>query len=63
MICCLSGKCAPTKEHERNKKSAQGKMLRHIVKTSEDLNIDSSCSDDESEDGKSYVSLNDQDRD
>ena len=58
--------------------SAQRKMLRHIiqtkgrykkiakhkVKTSEDLNdIDSSCTDDESEDGKSDISHNDQDSD
>ena len=38
--------------------------MKHKVKTSEDLNnIDSSCTDDESEDGKSYVSHNDQDSD
>ena len=58
--------------------SAQRKMLRliiqtkrryinivkHKVKTSEDLNnIDSSCTDDESEEGKSSVSYNDQDND
>ena len=38
--------------------------MKHKVKTSENLNdIDSSCSDDESEDGKSDISHNDQDRD
>ena len=38
--------------------------MKHNVKTSEDLNnIDSSCTDDESEDGKSYVSQNDQESD
>ena len=77
-ICYASGTWAPTKEHERMIQSAQRKMLRliiqtkrrykkivkHKVKTSEDLNnIDSSCTDDESEDGKSYVSHNDQDSD
>ena len=40
------------------------KIVKHKVKTSEDLNdIDSSCTDDESEDGKSDISHNDQDRD
>ena len=67
-----------TKEHERLIQSAQCKMLRliiqtkrrykkivkHNVKTSEDLdNIDSSCTYDESEDGKSDTSHNDQDSD
>ena len=38
--------------------------MKHKVKTIEYLsNIDSSCTDDESEDGKSYVSHNDQDSD
>ena len=38
--------------------------MKHKVKTSEDLdNIDSSCTDDVSEDGKSSVSHNDQDSD
>ena len=38
--------------------------MKHKVKTSEDLNdIDSSCTDDESEDGKSSVSHIDQDSD
>ena len=77
-ICYASGTCAPTKEHERMIQSTQRKMLRliiqtkrryknimkHKVKTSEDLdNIDSSCADDESEDGQSSVSHNDQDSD
>ena len=77
-ICFASGTWAPTKEHERMIQSAQRKMLRlikqtkrrykkivkHQVKTGEDLNnIDSSCTDDESEDGKSSVSHNDQDSD
>ena len=77
-ICHASVTWAPTKEHERMIQSAQRKMLRliiqtkrrynklvkHKVKTSEDLNnIDSSCTDDKSEDGKSYVSHNDQDSD
>ena len=77
-ICYASGTWAPSKEHERMIQSAQRKMLRLIiqtkrrykkivklkVKTSEDLNnIDSSCTDDESEDGKSSVSHNDQDSD
>ena len=40
------------------------KIVKHKVKISEDLNnIDSSCTDDESEDGKSYMSHNDQDSD
>ena len=40
------------------------KIVKHKVKTSEDLdNIDSSCTDDGSEDGKRYVSHNDQDID
>ena len=74
----LSGTLAPTKEKERMIQSTQRKMLRliiqtkrrykkivkHIVKTSEDFdNIDSSCTDDESEDGQSSVSHNDQDSD
>ena len=77
-ICYASGTCAPTKEHERMIQSTQRKMLRliiqtkrrykkivkHKVKTSEDVdNIDSSCTDDESEDGKISVSHNDQDSD
>ena len=77
-ICYASGTWAPTKEHERMTQSAQRKMLRliiqtkrrykkiveHRVETSEDLNnIDSSCTDDESEDGKSDTSHNDQDSD
>ena len=38
--------------------------MKHKVETSKDLNIvDSSCTDDESEDGKSHVSHNDQDSD
>ena len=38
--------------------------MKHKVKTSEDLNdIDLSCTDDESEDGKSDISHNDQDSD
>ena len=75
--CYASGTWAPIKEHERMIQSAQRKMLRliietkrrykkivkHKVKTREDLhNIDSSCTDDESEDEKSYVSHNDQRR-
>ena len=40
------------------------KIVKHKVKTSEDRNnIDSRCTDDESEDGQSYVSHNDQDSD
>ena len=73
-----SGTWAPTKEHERRLQSAQRKMLRliiqtkrrykkiakHKVKNIEDMNdIDSSCTDDESEDGKSDTSPNDQDSD
>ena len=65
-------------EHVRMMQSAQRKMLRliiqtkrrytkivkHKVETSEDLNdIDSSCTDDESEDGKSDILHNDQDSD
>ena len=76
--CYASGTWAPTKEHERMIQSAQSKVFRliiqttrrykkivkHKVKTSEDLNnIDSSCTDDESEDGKGYVSHEDQDSD
>ena len=63
-----------TGEHGPPKKSAQRKMLRliiqtkrryekivkHKVKTSEDMNdIDLSCTNDESEDGKSDTSYND----
>ena len=71
-ICYASGTWAPTKEHERRIQSAQRKMhrlitqtkkrykklVKHKVKTSEDLNdIDSSSADDESEDGKKrYIS-------
>ena len=77
-ICYASGTWAPTKEHERMTQSAQRKMLRLIIqtrrrykkivkhkfKTSEDLNdVDSSCTDDESEDGNSDISHNDQDSD
>ena len=77
-ICYASGTWAPTKKHERMIQSTQRKMLRliiqtkrrykkimkHKVKTSEDLdNIDSSCADDESEDKQSSVSHNDQDSD
>ena len=75
-ICYASGTWAPTKEHERMLQSAQRKMLRliirterrykkiakHKVKKSEDIN-DSSCANDESEDGKSDISHNDQDSD
>ena len=40
------------------------KIAKHKVKTSEDsYDIDSSCTDDESEDGKSVTSHNDQDSD
>ena len=40
------------------------KIVKHKIKTCEDLdNIDSSCTDDESEDGQSSVSHNDQDSD
>ena len=40
------------------------KIVKHKVKTSEDINdIDSSCTNDESEDGKSDTSHNDQDSD
>ena len=40
------------------------KIVKHKLKTSGDLdNIASSCTDDESEDGKSSVSHNDQDSD
>ena len=41
-------------------------MLRLVIQTKrryKNSNIDSSCTDDESEDGKSYVSHNDQDSD
>ena len=77
-ICYASGTWAPTKEHERMIQSTQRKMLRliiqtkrrykkivrHKVKTSEDLdNIDSSCTDEGNEDGQSSVSHNDQDSD
>ena len=75
-ICYASGTWAPTKEHERMIQSTQRKMLRLIIqtrrrykkivkhKTSKELdNIDSSCTDDESEDGQSSVSHNDQDND
>ena len=70
------GNMGTTKEHERMLQSAQRKMLRliiqskrkykhiikHKVKNSQDLNdIDSSCTYDESEDGKSDTSHNDQD--
>ena len=77
-MCYASGTWAPTKEHERMLQTAQRKMLRliiqtkrrykkivkHKVKNSEDINdIDSSCTNDESEDGKSDTSQNDQDSD
>ena len=40
------------------------KIVKHKVKNSEDINdIDSSCTNDESEDGKSGTSHNDQDSD
>ena len=40
------------------------KIVKHKVKTSEDLNdIGSSCTDDESEEGKNDISHNDQDGD
>ena len=72
------GTWAPTKEHERMLQSAQRKMLRliiqtkrrykkiakHKVRNSENINdIDSSCTNDESEDRKSDTSHNDQDSD
>ena len=51
---------APT--HHTNKKYK--KIVKHRVNTSEDFdNIDSSCTNDESEDGKSDTSHNDQDSD
>ena len=77
-VCYAAGTRAPTKEHEKMIQTTQRKMLRliiqtkrrykkivkHKVKTSEDFdNIDSSCIDDESEDGQSSVSHNDQDSD
>ena len=73
-----SGKWAPTKEHERMIQSSQSKMLRliiqtqrrykkivkHRVKTNEEKdNNDWSCTGDESEDGQSSNSHNDQDSD
>ena len=49
--------------HHTNKKKIQ-KTAKHKVKNNEDLNdIDSSCSNDESEDRKSDTSHNDQDSD
>ena len=39
------------------------KIVKHKVKNSEDKKIDSSCTNDESEDGKSDTSHNDQDSD
>ena len=70
-ICYASGTWAPTKEHERVIQSAQRNMLRLIIQTTRrykkivkhkvKTSDDSSCTDDESEDGKSYVSHNDQD--
>ena len=77
-ICYASGTWATTKEHETMSQSAQRKMLlliiktkrrhrkiaKHKVKNSEDINdIDSSCTNDESEDRKSDTSHNDQDSD
>ena len=78
-ICYASGTWAPTTEHERMLQPAQRNMLRLIIQTkrrykkiakqqvktnSEDINdIDSSCTNDESEDGKSDTSHNDQDSD
>ena len=77
-ICFASGTWTSTKEHERMVQSTQRKMLRliiqtkrrykkivkHKVKTSEDFdNFDSSCTDDESEDGQSSVSHKEQDSD
>ena len=77
-ICDASGTWAPTKEHERMILSTQCKMLqliiqtksrykkivKHKVKTSEEFDsIDSSFSDDESGDGQSSVSHNEQDSD
>ena len=45
-------------------KRRYNKIVKHKVKTSKDLNdIDSSCTDDVSEDGKSDTSHNDQDSD
>ena len=49
--------------HHTNEKKYK-KIVKHKVKTCEDLdNIDSSCTDDESENGQSSVSHNDQDSD
>ena len=77
-ICYISGTWTSSKEHERMIQSTQRKILHLIIKTkgrfkkivkhkdkiSEDSdNIDSSCTDDESEDEKSSVSHNDQDSD
>ena len=54
-------KNAPT--HHTNKKKIQ-KIVKHNVKTSEEFdNVDSSSTDDESGDGQSSVSHNDQDSD
>ena len=56
-ICYASGTWAPTKEHERKsykQKRRYKKIVKHKVKTS---------TDDESEDGQSSVSHNDQDSD
>ena len=48
--------------HHTNKKKIQ-KDRETQVKNSEDKKIDSSCTNDESEDGKSDTSHNDQDSD
>ena len=77
-ICYASGTWAPTKEHKRMIQSTQRKMLRliiqtkrrykkivkHKIKTSEEIdNNELSCTGDESEDGQSSISHNDQDSD
>ena len=50
--------------HHTNKKKIQKKNVKHKVKTSEEFdNVGSSCTDDESGDGQSSVSHNDQDSD
>ena len=54
-----NAKCSVSSYKKRDKKIA-----KHTVKNSEDINdIDSSCTYDESEDGKSDTSHNDQDSD
>ena len=61
---CYNRRNAKCSDSSHKQKEDTKKIVKHKVKNSEDINdIDSSCTNGESEDGQSSVSHNDQDSD